>query len=45
MALHGTDVMCSLQPIIDEAGPQIWEVKEQVMVIKCLQSFFEYIST
>ena len=33
MALHGRDVMCSLQPIIDENAPQIWEVKEQVMAI------------
>ena len=30
MALHGRDVMFSLQPIIDENNPQIWEVKEQV---------------
>ena len=39
MALHGRDVMCSLQPIIDENAPQIWEVKEQVMEITNLFSF------
>jgi hypothetical protein len=35
MALHGRDVMCYLQPIIDETGPQIWEVKEQVIRRQC----------
>ena len=39
MSLHGSDVMRSLQPIIDEAGPQIWEVKEQVVIIEFLCNY------